>query len=46
MSFLWIRFLRAVHAWSGRRLRQAAVKRLRRALERKLRDQATNPRWN
>lgn len=46
MSFLWIPFLRVVHAWTGRRLRKAAVKRIRRALERKLRDRATNPRLN
>lgn len=46
MNTLWTRFLRAVHLWSGRRLQQAAVKRLLRALNRKLRDQTTNPNRN
>jgi hypothetical protein len=46
MNTLWILFLRAVHVWSGRRLRQATVKRMLRALNRKLRDQATNPHRN
>ena len=46
MSFLWIRFLFVVHVWSGRRLQRAAVKRVLRALDRKLHDPATNPHWN
>lgn len=46
MNTLWILFLRLVHVWSGRRLQQAAVKRILRALNRKLRDQATNPQRN
>ena len=46
MSILWIRFLFVIHVWSGRRLQREAVKRMLRALNRKLRDQATNPHWN
>ena len=46
MSFLWIRFLRAVHVWTGRRLQRIAVKRLLRELAKHLRDKASKPQWN
>ena len=33
MDTLWIRLLRAVHVWTGRRLQRHAVRRLVRQLE-------------
>ncbi len=37
MNTLWIRFLRAVHIWTGRRLQRHAVRRLVRQLEKGVR---------
>lgn len=46
MSSLWIRFLRAVHVWTGRRLQRAAVKRLVRHIEKVLHEEGKRARWN
>ena len=46
MKTLWIRFLRAVHVWTGRRLQRHAVRRQMREIERHIREEAARIRWN
>ena len=43
---LWIRFLRVVHGWTGRRLQRHAVRRLVRHIEDVLHEEGKRARWN
>ncbi len=46
MTCLWIRVVRAVHVWTGRRLQRHAVRRLVRHIEDVLHEEGKRARWN
>ncbi len=46
MTCLWIRVVRAVHVWTGRRLLRHAVRRLVRHIEDVLHEEGKRARWN
>ena len=46
MTCLWIRVVRAVHVWTGRRLQRHAVRRLVRHIEAVLHEEGKRARWN